>query len=283
MDKRKTGNLIKEARIKSGYTQSELGTLIGVTNKAISRWENGESFPDVGVLEELSRVLNLDIKDIVTGESGAELSDAVTEITRVIKIQERERQSKRKRNTIFAVASLLLLFAGAFAFGRQNFLPLNPWIYYLIVAIYTGTLLLFERPDREISVGFDKCARWMAVICVLIGIYIVSMTIFSICIAAKNGVPTNIGVLVNVQLCISFWINAVNIIGTLFADMRWGSKPDFGKLVSLFDIYISVFYSIMLHNMSSFEGMLKDIVMGTIFTLMIIVLCYFGTNFVRRK
>lgn len=53
MDKQKTGELIRNARIKKGYTQVELGGLLGVTNKAISRWEKGDSFPDIGVIEEL--------------------------------------------------------------------------------------------------------------------------------------------------------------------------------------------------------------------------------------
>lgn len=44
MDKQKTGELIRNARIKKGYTQVELGDLIGVTNKAISRWEKGIVF-----------------------------------------------------------------------------------------------------------------------------------------------------------------------------------------------------------------------------------------------
>ncbi len=43
MDKKKTGLLIREARTKKNYTQGELGDLIGVTNKAVSRWENGVS------------------------------------------------------------------------------------------------------------------------------------------------------------------------------------------------------------------------------------------------
>lgn len=43
MDKKKTGILIREARIKKNYTQSELGDLIGVSNKAVSRWKNGVS------------------------------------------------------------------------------------------------------------------------------------------------------------------------------------------------------------------------------------------------
>ena len=43
MDKIKTGNLIRQARMRAGYTQQELGDLIGVSNKAVSRWETGVS------------------------------------------------------------------------------------------------------------------------------------------------------------------------------------------------------------------------------------------------
>ena len=51
MDKKKTGNLIREARQRKNYTQSELGRMLGVTNKAVSRWENG-----VGTLTMLGLV-----------------------------------------------------------------------------------------------------------------------------------------------------------------------------------------------------------------------------------
>lgn len=50
MDKIKTGELIKNKRIEKGYTQLELEDLLGVSNKAVSRWENGDSSPDIGIL-----------------------------------------------------------------------------------------------------------------------------------------------------------------------------------------------------------------------------------------
>ena len=93
MDKQKTGELIKNARIKKGYTQVELGDLLGVTNKAISRWEKGDSFPNIGVIEELSRILDIRIQDIVIGEIKEQNTDsetAVTEVVRVAKLQDRK-------------------------------------------------------------------------------------------------------------------------------------------------------------------------------------------------
>ncbi len=94
MDKRKTGEMIRKARTAKGYTQTELGALLNVSNKVVSRWEIGETFPDVAVLEQLAAVLGLRIGDIVTGEEGADTETALTDITREVKIQKKKRYRK---------------------------------------------------------------------------------------------------------------------------------------------------------------------------------------------
>lgn len=101
MDKTKTGNLIKNARTKKNYTQSELGNLLGVSNKAVSRWENGDSFPDVGILENLAAVLDLQLQDIITG--GTETNDAsvVAEVVQVARLQQKEKKRRAIRNCSF--------------------------------------------------------------------------------------------------------------------------------------------------------------------------------------
>lgn len=59
MDKEKTGILIKEMRIKKGMTQKQLADTVGVSNKAVSRWETGNSFPDVALLDKLAEALDI--------------------------------------------------------------------------------------------------------------------------------------------------------------------------------------------------------------------------------
>ena len=126
MDKKKTGNLIREARQCKNYTQSELGRMLGVTNKAVSRWENGESFPDIGVLESLSHLLELPIQDIVTGERAGDREEAVTEVVRLAKLQE---QRKREKRILYLIVLGLLiyhcvigicLFSGRGLFGGRD-------------------------------------------------------------------------------------------------------------------------------------------------------------------
>ena len=65
MDKQKTGELIKNARIKKGYTQVELGDLLGVTNKAISRWEKGDTVPSTDTLKLLSKEFDVSINTLL--------------------------------------------------------------------------------------------------------------------------------------------------------------------------------------------------------------------------
>ena len=67
MDKYKFGEFIYNQRKKLGYTQDELGRKLKVTNKAVSKWETGETLPDIQLLEELAKVLNVTLDELLTG------------------------------------------------------------------------------------------------------------------------------------------------------------------------------------------------------------------------
>ena len=64
----KVGNLITKLREENGLSQSELGTKLGVTNKAVSRWENGRGYPDTAILLKLSEVLKITVDELLRGE-----------------------------------------------------------------------------------------------------------------------------------------------------------------------------------------------------------------------
>lgn len=55
MNTKKIGAFIAMNRKKKGYTQEQLAEKLGVTNKTISRWENGHYMPDLSLLEPLSK------------------------------------------------------------------------------------------------------------------------------------------------------------------------------------------------------------------------------------
>ena len=67
MDARKIGDFIAEKRKERNLSQRELAEYLHITDKAISKWERGLSFPDITILIPLSEVLNVSIYDLLTG------------------------------------------------------------------------------------------------------------------------------------------------------------------------------------------------------------------------
>ena len=68
MDQIKIGKFIAALRKEKGLTQERLGEKLGVTNKTISRWENGNYMPDVEMLSLLSKEFGVSINELVSGE-----------------------------------------------------------------------------------------------------------------------------------------------------------------------------------------------------------------------
>ena len=68
MDQIKIGKFISEKRKEAKLTQSELAEKLNITDRAISKWENGKSMPDAGIIPELCKILNITITDLFNGE-----------------------------------------------------------------------------------------------------------------------------------------------------------------------------------------------------------------------
>ena len=68
MDQIKIGKFIAALRKEKGLTQEQLGEKLGVTNKTISRWENGNYTPDVEMLALLSKEFGVSINELISGE-----------------------------------------------------------------------------------------------------------------------------------------------------------------------------------------------------------------------
>ncbi|MCR5762190.1 MAG: helix-turn-helix domain-containing protein [Treponema sp.] len=64
-----TGAVIKRLREKKRMTQEELAQKIFVTSKAVSKWENGRGFPDVGLLESLGKALSVSVIELLSGNN----------------------------------------------------------------------------------------------------------------------------------------------------------------------------------------------------------------------
>lgn len=68
MQQEKMGRLLRELRKEKAMTQEQMAELFGVTNRTISRWENGINMPDVSILVEMSSYFEVSIQELIEGE-----------------------------------------------------------------------------------------------------------------------------------------------------------------------------------------------------------------------
>ncbi|MBR6484155.1 MAG: helix-turn-helix transcriptional regulator [Clostridiales bacterium] len=119
MDKEKTGHLITELRKEKGMTQKQLADALNVTDKAVSKWERGLSFPDVSMLEPISELLDVSILEILEGERAGKDGTMSREevqnlISESVEMSEEEMRHKREMSRfiiIFLVVLFLLLIS----------------------------------------------------------------------------------------------------------------------------------------------------------------------------
>ena len=62
------GKFIAKCRKEKNMTQQELADKLGVTDRAVSHWENGRRLPDISLLREMSKDFNISLEDILDGE-----------------------------------------------------------------------------------------------------------------------------------------------------------------------------------------------------------------------
>ena len=274
MDKVKTGELIREARKAKNYTQSELGDMLGVTNKAISRWECGDSFPDVGVLENLAQILGLKIQDIVTGEihqvEEINTEQALTELLRQSKIQLREKKN-RVLGILLAFATFFCgILAGTVGLSGSVlfFDDAHGAVYYVLFAL-TLTIIVYGWSVQDgDAVSNSKKVKVISIISAISLFWAVFMT-GAVSLLVNNGyVPFGmelgkIGPFIAIQLIIVFVLNIIQIAVELFWLVKRSGEIHFCFILQAAVLYISALYGNLLHRMASVDEFFTSLLVRT--------------------
>ena len=72
IDQMKIGAFLRELRKEKELTQEQLAEKFGVSSRSVSRWENGNTMPELGILVELAEFYEVDIKEVIDGERKSE-------------------------------------------------------------------------------------------------------------------------------------------------------------------------------------------------------------------
>lgn len=128
MNKENLGKFIAENRKALGMTQEELANRLFVTNKAVSKWEKGHSFPDIAMFEPLAEALGVSVAELIACEKKAEGEASIREVIElscgVIK--------KYKERFVWALIVLAMVIAYAAIISYEKFDEKTnfPYVYY---------------------------------------------------------------------------------------------------------------------------------------------------------
>lgn len=114
MDQIKIGKFIAKKRKEQGLTQEKLAEKLGITDRAVSKWETGKSLPDASIMLELCGLLGITVNDLLCGEVvSMENYNAEMEKNLIEMVRQKEQSDKRllKTEIIIGVVSTVFFFA----------------------------------------------------------------------------------------------------------------------------------------------------------------------------
>ena len=159
MDQIKIGKFIAERRKQEKLTQAQLAEKLNITDRAISKWENGRAMPDTSIMLELCEILKISVNELLCGEKiNMENNNQKNEQLLLDMSKELEQKNKTVWTSMWVIMgiSLTALLAGIFV---AAFL-IEDGIWQLVTIL--GICVVFFIPcfyalKLEVSVGAYKC------------------------------------------------------------------------------------------------------------------------------
>lgn len=161
MDQIKIGKFICTKRKEKNITQSELAEKLNITDRAISKWENGVCLPDVGTMPELCQILGITINDLFSGEvvSMEEREKKLEEnLLEMAKAKEKRDKELLKIEIIFEIMSLIMMLACVFVSSLVE-MPIWARIVLIVVGLIPFIICSCYAIRIEQIAGYYECSN----------------------------------------------------------------------------------------------------------------------------
>lgn len=161
MDAKNIGKFICTLRKEKNMTQAVLAEKLNVSNRTISKWENGDGYPDITTLPEIAKALGVTVDELLAGEKSDE---------KVADIKITEIKNKDNLDNLFLISYVIAVFVGAFgailggiteiySIWAFRWLFYNHWeIVFVAVSLFTNIAsgLIFAVGVTRLGVVYTK-------------------------------------------------------------------------------------------------------------------------------
>ncbi len=159
MDQVKIGKFISERRKEVNITQMQLAEKLGITDRAVSKWETGKAMPDSSIMLELCDILCISVNELLSGEKiNMENNDQKNEQLLLEMAKEIERKNKTIWTSMWAILIICLVAFMAGNFIVAFFIPEGVWQLVTVLGLCVVFLpACFYALKLEVSIGAYKC------------------------------------------------------------------------------------------------------------------------------
>ena len=145
MNQERIGKFISKVRKEKKITQKQLAEKLGITDRAISKWENGKSMPDLALLKPLCDILNITINELLSGEY---VDKSEKEERLESNIVNAINYSKKKQNIYELIFLLFILLFGTIMIVMSMSIfstPISFTLWYSIIGTYNLMIIFLQR------------------------------------------------------------------------------------------------------------------------------------------
>lgn len=161
MDQVKIGKFIADCRKKQNLTQLQLAERLNITDRAVSKWENGRSMPDISLIPELCAVLHVTINDLFSGEVidmdhyNEQLEKNLLDVA---KMKEEADRRLLRLEWVMCISAIICMLGMCMV---AAFLPMKDWlrVVLIIVGFVPFLLVLPYAIKIEKTAGYYVCAK----------------------------------------------------------------------------------------------------------------------------
>lgn len=152
MDQEKIGKFISKCRKQKKLTQVEVAEKLGVSDKSVSKWENGKCMPDLSLFNPLCEILGITVNDLMSGEI-VNNKDSINILgENIINVVSDLETKKKKKLKIFIISLILILIS---IISYRCF-----YVYYEIDIKYDERIMQCNISDKELTFVIKGQSVW---------------------------------------------------------------------------------------------------------------------------
>ena len=159
MDQIKIGKFIASCRKEQGMTQAVLAEKLGISDRAVSKWETGKSMPDSGIMLELCELLKINVNELLSGERiMKEVYDKQAEENLLAMKHQLEEKNRQLLRTEYLI-SFPTIIAGLFMCFVAAYVDLPVWVRIALIAFAFVMIFViaFVAVGIEQKAGYYEC------------------------------------------------------------------------------------------------------------------------------